>query len=140
MESHSFPNLMRYNSPATPTSPFSRTRLPPYAATYGELAPVAVSAAAAAAAAAAASWNTVSPPFDTTGRFFYFIGCLFFLIVVIPTPVIRLETCVGTNSCSGRWRNRLPSFFCSTFFFDRGKCVYFRYYTLNTISRKEEKK
>ena len=55
--SHSFTNLMRYNTPATPTSPFGRTRLPPYAATYGDLG-----------SASAGGWSNVSPPFDSTGK------------------------------------------------------------------------
>lgn len=57
LESHAFGNsalmAMRYNTPATPTSPLTtRTRLPPYSATYGDFG-------------SASGWsNVTSPSFD----------------------------------------------------------------------------
>ena len=57
METHGFPNvMMRYsNTPVTPTSPFGRTRLPPYATAYGDLSP-------------AAAWANATPAFDSNSK------------------------------------------------------------------------
>ena len=59
LEPHAFGNstimAMRYNTPTTPTSPLTRTRLPPYASTYGDFG-------------SASGWSNVSSPtFDATG-------------------------------------------------------------------------